>query len=260
MSGHSLPFVGGVASLAAGLATGLGALPVFLMGRITLRQETVLLGFGAGVMLAAAFFALLNPAIVAGLELTGNKYYAVLMAVAGFLSGAAIFYVSEKFLPHEHFIVGLEGADPGKLRRIWLFVIAITIHNFPEGMSVGVGFGGHDARNGLILALGIGLQNMPEGLVVAAALAAEGYRRVLAFLVALLTGLVEPVGAVFGAGVITLANTLLPAMMALAAGAMIYVISDEIIPETHRKGFERYASTSLMFGFVVMMFLDVTLG
>ena len=254
-------FTAGVlASLVAGAATGLGALPVLFLRGISPKLQDMMLGFGAGVMLAAAFFSLLSPAI----GLAGERYAllptGIGIVIAGFGVGGLMLFAADRLLPHEHFITGPEGADPGALRRIWLFVLAITIHNFPEGLSVGVGVGSGDLERGAALTLGIALQNIPEGLVVALALAGEGYRRGHAFLVAFGTGLVEPVGGAFGAGVVSLSGALLPWMLALAAGAMIYVISDEIISETHRKGFHRAATGGLMTGFVVMMFLDVALG
>jgi ZIP family zinc transporter len=255
------PFWAGVlGSFIAGSATGLGALPIFFLRRVSPRAQDMMLGFGAGVMLAASFFSLLNPAFEAGAAQFTLPTVAALVVVFGFACGGLLFFGADRLLPHEHFITGPEGADPGNLRRIWLFVIAITIHNMPEGLSVGVGFGSGNIENAFALTLGIGLQNMPEGLVVALALMGEGYRRPKAFWIALLTGLVEPVGGIFGAGVVLVATALLPWMLALAAGAMIYVISDEIIPETHRKGFHKAATGSLMFGFVVMMYLDVTLA
>jgi len=146
------------------------------------------------------------------------------------------------------------------LEAIWLFVIAITIHNFPEGLAVGVGFGSGDVGNGIALAIGIGLQNMPEGLAVALALLGEKYTRRVAFLVALLTGLVEPIGGFLGLFLIQWMQWILPYGLAFAAGAMLFVISDEIIPETHRSGFERLATYAVVVGFLVMMFLDNTLG
>jgi ZIP family zinc transporter len=254
-------FLAGVtASLVAGAATGLGALPIAFLRGVTPRSQDMMLGFGAGVMLAAAFFSLLNPAISAAAEQYSLAPWSIGVVIGGFLAGGALLYAADHLLPHEHFIIGPEGADPGKLRRIWLFVLAITIHNFPEGLSVGVGMASGDWENGTALTVAIALQNMPEGLVVALALAAEGYRRCTAFLVAFATGLVEPVGGAFGAGVVALSSAWLPWMLALAAGAMIYVISDEIIPETHRKGFQKEATSSLMAGFVVMMVLDTVLG
>jgi ZIP family zinc transporter len=210
-------------------------------------------------MLAASFFSLLNPALAAAGPASAAGW-GMAVVIGGFLLGGLLLYAADHLLPHEHFILGPEGADPGSLRRIWLFVLAITIHNFPEGLAVGVGVGSGALDHGTALALGIGLQNVPEGMVVAFALAGEGYRRGQAFLVAFATGLVEPVGGALGAGVVALSGAFLPWMLALAAGAMIYVISDEIIPETHRKGCEREATGGLMAGFVVMMFLDVALS
>ena len=153
-----------------------------------------------------------------------------------------------------------ENKDP-KLIRMGLFTaLAIGIHNFPEGMAVGVGFGGGNLPNGISLAIGIGLQNIPEGLVVALALLTHNYSRKRAFLIALSTGLVEPIGGLLGAGVVTVFLPILPWGLAFAAGAMLFVISDEIIPECHRKGFAKQATFGLIVGFVVMLFLDVTLS
>lgn len=146
------------------------------------------------------------------------------------------------------------------LARIWLFVIAITLHNLPEGLAVGVSFGSGNIDNGLAIAIGMALQNMPEGLVVALALVSEGYSRPLALGVSLLTGLVEPIGSFVGASVVSVAQDILPWGMAFAAGAMLFVISDEIIPESHRKGSERQGALGVIVGFVVMMYLDITLG
>ncbi len=139
-------------------------------------------------------------------------------------------------------------------------MIAITIHNFPEGMAVGVGFGGGNVTNGLSLAIGIGLQNAPEGLAVAVALRGLGYTKGRSFLIAMLTGLIEPVGGLIGAAAVTLAEVMLPWGLAFAAGAMLYIISHEIIPETHRHGHQSRATAGLIFGLILMMLLDVTLG
>ncbi len=251
-----IPLLGLMASFVAGCATGVGALPVVFFRRISQRLQDVMMGFGAGVMLAATSFSLILPAIGAA----GGGYIAAVTVSAGMFIGAIFLYLSDRYSPHEHFIKGPEGADAKNLRRIWLFVIAITLHNFPEGLAVGVGFGGGDIRNGITLAIGIGLQNMPEGLVVALALIGERYSVGRALLIALSTGLVEPVGGLLGAGVVTVSRPLLPWGLAFAAGAMLFVISDEIIPESHRKGFEKEATFGVMVGFVVMMILDVTLG
>ena len=180
--------------------------------------------------------------------------------VVGILLGGVFLQMAHRFLPHEHFIKGKYCKRSTNLKRIWLFIAAITIHNFPEGLAVGVNFGTGNISDGIPLAIGIGLQNMPEGLVVALALVAENYSRNYALAVSLLTGLVEPIGGVIGAGVVSVAQYFLPWAMAFAAGAMLFVISDEIIPESHRKGFEQEGTIGVMLGFVVMMFLDIALG
>ena len=163
-------------------------------------------------------------------------------------------------LDHIGELAGREGPDRSALSRIWLFVIAITLHNFPEGMAVGVGFAGGDTSNGRALATGIGIQNIPEGLAVAVSLLSVGYSRWSAFRVGLLTGLAEPVGGLFGALAVSLAEPLMPWALSFAAGAMLFIISDEIIPETHRGGYQTLATFSLLGGFAVMMYLDATLG
>ncbi|RMG72784.1 MAG: ZIP family metal transporter [Nitrospirae bacterium] len=251
-----LPVIGFTASLLAGAATGLGAIPVLFFRNISQRLQDTMLGFGAGVMLAATSFSLIIPAI----EASGRGFFSVVSVATGMLLGALFLYISDRYTPHEHFIKGPEGADPGRLRRIWLFVMAITLHNFPEGLSVGVGFGGGNLANGTKLAVAIGLQNIPAGLVVALSLIGEGYGLFYAIAVSTLTGLVEPVGGLIGIGVVSISQVLLPWGLAFAAGAMLYVISDEIIPESHRKGFEKEATFGVIVGFIVMMVLDVSLS
>jgi zinc transporter, ZIP family len=260
LQGIPIPVLGLLASLAAGLATGVGALPILVSRDISQRSRDVMMGFGAGVMLAATSFSLIVPAIDSVGERGGSDVAAASIVSGGMLLGALFLFMSDRWLPHEHFIKGPEGSNPQNLKKVWLFIIAITLHNFPEGLAVGVGFGGGDVSNGLSLAIGIGLQNMPEGLVVALALVAEKYSTRRALWIALLTGLVEPIGGLVGAGVVTVALPLLPWGLAFAAGAMLFVISDEIIPESHRNGHEKAATVGVMVGFLVMMFLDVTLG
>jgi ZIP family zinc transporter len=252
--------VGVLASLAAGLMTGVGAVPVLFGRTVSRRANDGMLGFAAGVMLSASYFSLILPGIAAGEEIYGGTVIAALIAAGGIALGAAMVAALNRVLPHEHFVSGPEGADPGALAKIWLFVIAITIHNFPEGLAVGVGFGGGDVANGLSLATGIGLQNAPEGLAVAVALRGQGYRRATAFLVALATGLIEPVGGLLGVWAVHASALFLPWGLTFAAGAMLYIISHEIIPETHRHGHQAVATTGLVVGLIVMMMLDVTLG
>jgi len=253
-------WLGFLGSLIAGLCTGIGAFGVFVIRRLSVRLEDVLLSFAAGIMLAASFFSLLLPAIKYGELQFESKDLAVFIVIVGILSGAAGLFFLHRHLPHEHFFSGHEGPDTEALSRIWLFVIAITLHNFPEGMAVGVGFAGGEVSNGITLATGIGIQNIPEGLAVSISLIAVGYSRTQSFLIGFLTGLVEPLGGLLGSFTVSFAGPLMPLSLAFAAGAMLFVISDEIIPETHRRGFENLATFSLLIGFVFMMYLDATLA
>lgn len=260
VSGADIVTYGFVGSLLAGLCTGIGALGVFALRTLSPRLEDGLLSFAAGIMLAASFFSLLLPAIEYGSLRFGSDERAVAIVIFGFLSGALALFALHRYAPHEHFLAGREGPDTDALARIWLFVIAITLHNFPEGMAVGVGFAGGDVRNGAVLATGIGIQNIPEGLAVAFSLLAVQYSRAKAFGIALLTGLAEPIGGLFGATLVWLAEPIMPWTLGFAAGAMLFIISNEIIPETHRNSYKTLATFSLLVGFVIMMFLDATLG
>ncbi len=252
------PFqAGAVASLLAGLATGIGAIPVFFFREISKEKFSILLGVSAGVMLAASSFSLIVPGIEIGESLFPG--FGAYLVAAGIISGAVFLDLTDKCLPHEHFVSGHEGPD-SRLRRIWLFIIAVTIHNFPEGMAVGVGFAANDPGGATSLAMGIGIQNIPEGLAVAMPLTGLGYARWQAAGIALLSGLVEPVGGILGAGIVSVFHPILPFALAFAAGAMLFVISDEIIPETHMQGRFRPATYGIMTGFVIMMLLDNLLG
>ena len=256
----NIVYLGLLGSLAAGLMTGVGAIPVLFSKEISVKWNNSLLGFAAGVMLSASFFSLIVPALDSASDRYGSDVIAAAIVVAGILLGALIVAGMNEALPHVHFVEGPEGVSTTHLSKIWLFIIAITIHNFPEGMAVGIGFGGGDISNGTTLAIGIGLQNAPEGLAVAVALRGLGYGKWYAFLVALATGLVEPIGGVLGAAIIAFSEPFLPWGLSFAAGAMIYIISHEIIPETHRHGHQNAATTGLLIGLVLMLFLDVTLG
>lgn len=252
--------LGFLGSFAAGLMTALGALLILIGKTVSRRGNDILLGFAAGVMLSASYFSLIIPS----LEISGEQYGAgavpALIAVGGIVLGAAAIYLLDERVPHQHFIKGLEGPKAESVRKIWLFVIAITLHNVPEGMAVGVGFGGGDTSAAATLALGIGLQNAPEGLAVALALQSEGYNKLYAFMVAAATGLVEPVAGLVGVVAVSASELLLPWGLTFAAGAMLYVISNEIIPETHRHGHHKGATAGLIAGVVIMMFLDVVFG
>jgi ZIP family zinc transporter len=197
-------------------------------------------------MLAATFFSLIIPAI---------DMSSVWIAVLGIILGAITLHLVDRFIPHFHPMLGAEG-PPSRLSKVWLFALAITIHNFPEGLAVGVSFGTGDVAAGLVVAMAIGLQNMPEGLAVALPLLREGYSRRRSLWYGTLTGLVEPVGGLLGVALVSVFHPVLPWALAFAAGAMLFVVSDEIIPESHRKGFEREATFGFMAGFVIMMVLD----
>lgn len=239
-----------------GLMTALGAVPVFFKKNVSQKLLDVMLGFAAGIMLSATCFSLVMPSI----EYGGGNFKAVMITSVGIILGAFIIDMIDKFSPHEHLIDKRREGVSSSLSQIWLFIIAITIHNFPEGMATGVGFGTENIGDGLALALGIGIQNMPEGLAVALSLMREKYSVKYAFTVAALTGLVEPVGAALGFGLVNIFKPVLPVVLASAAGAMLFVICDEIIPETHSKGYEREATYGIIFGFVIMMVLDILLG
>jgi ZIP family zinc transporter len=252
---------GFLASLAAGLCTAVGAIPILFIGRPTEQQQNVFLGFAAGVMLAASFFSLIIPGIAQAEELGASRVEAAGTIVFAVLLGAMTLSAMNRYLPVDHIaLLGKPGAAQDAMKRIWLFVAAITLHNFPEGLAVGVSFGAGDLGNGAATAIGIGLQNMPEGLAVAASLMTLGYSRNYAFAAALASGLVEPLGGLLGVSIVSLSAPLLPWGLGFAAGAMIYVVASEIIPETQRLRPSPRATQGLMVGLVAMMFLDVTLG
>jgi ZIP family zinc transporter len=245
-------------SIAGFGATTLGAIPSIFLRRLNEKVNNNLLSFAAGVMLAATVFSLLLPSIESSRAQGSSITAAVLQVIVFlFIGGFALWLINE-YVPHAHFEKGLDGVtvDIRRLRKIWLFVLAIAIHNFPEGLSVGVANGTAGAGTGLGATLGIGLQNIPEGLSVAVALHSQGYSRTYSFGVSALTGLVEIFGGLCGASVLLLSGQILPWALAFAAGAMLFIVSDEIIPETHRPGFENGATFSLFIGFALMMFLD----
>ena len=244
----------------AAAATILGTLPVLRSQQFSQRAFDTMLGFGAGVMLAASAFSLIIPGLAAAKAQGAGPWGAGLTVGCGILLGALLLYAIDALLPHEHFIKGVEGRQARRIKRAWLFVSAIVLHNLPEGLAIGVAFAGTDAVGANALTTGIAIQDVPEGLVVALALRGVGYSRMVSAGLGAASGLVEPVAAVLGAGVIGLSAVLLPWGLALAAGAMLYVISHEIIPESHRTGHEAFATGGLMLGFVLMMLLDTALG
>ena len=251
-----------IATAIAGFgATTLGAVPAFLLKRLNEKLNNNLLSFAAGVMLAATIFSLLVPSVEISQRNGATSLSAVGQAITFLSIGGFVLWSVNELVPHEHFAKGHDGiVDLGKLRKIWLFVIAIAIHNCPEGLSVGVANATGEFGTSLGATLGIGLQNIPEGLSVAVALQSQGYSKRYAFGATALTGLVEVVGGVFGASVLIISSGILPWALAFAAGAMLFIVSDEIIPETHRPGFENGATFSLFVGFGLMMFLDTALA
>ncbi|MFG0317569.1 MAG: ZIP family metal transporter [Planctomycetota bacterium JB042] len=255
------PIVQGViGGLAAGAATGLGAVMVYSLRRLSARGHDLLLSVAGGIMLAATFYALLDPAIAVARTRAASPWSAAAVVCGGVAIGVVTLWVLHRSVPHEHFVQGREGPEAETVRRIWLFVFAITLHNLPEGMAVGVGFASGEVSAGLPLAIGIGLQNVPEGLAVAAGLVSIGYRRTTAFLVSLGTGVLEALGAAFGAAAAALAESLLSWTLAFAGGAMLFVIVGEIVPETRRT--QAHGGTTIAFlgGFLLMTALHVGLG
>ncbi len=241
------------------LGTALGAVPVLVIRRMPQAVNDSLLGFGAGVMLAATAFSLIVPGIAAAEQLGLTPWLASGLICFGIMSGAfGLYLVDRKVSACPEKLVAAPG-HPIIAPRIWLFVFAIIAHNIPEGMAVGVSAGGGmpDADS---LAMGIALQDVPEGLVIALVLAAAGMSRVRAFLVGAASGLVEPVFALLCAWLVSLAEMLLPLGLALAAGAMLLVVTHEVIPESRRKGHEKLASLGLLVGFCLMMVLDTALA
>jgi ZIP family zinc transporter len=249
-----------LAGLMAAGATALGAAPMMVSRPLSDKVQDTLLGFGAGVMLAACAFSLIIPGLEAAATLGAGPWRSGGIVGTGILVGAALLLAIDYALPHEHFIKGVEGSKARAIKRAWLFVFAICLHNLPEGLAIGVAYGGTDPARATALATGIAIQDVPEGLVVALALRGVGFSRMFSIGVAAASGLIEPVGAVIGAAVVTMSSTLLPWGLAFAAGAMLFVVSHEIIPESHRKGHERFATGGLMVGFVLMMLLDTSLG
>ena len=250
--------------------TALGASLVFFFKTINKKVLNGMLGFAAGVMIAASFWSLLAPGIAMAEEL---GQVAFLTAAVGFLAGGGFLYLVDKLLPHLH--MGLDTAKSEGIKTTWqrsvLLVLAITLHNIPEGLAVGVAFGAVAAGIGtsatlagaLALAIGIGLQNFPEGAAVSIPLRREGFSRTKAFLYGQASGIVEPVAGVLGALAVIRIQPILPYALAFAAGAMIYVVVEELIPEAQREvgGSKTDISTiGAMLGFAVMMILDVALG
>ena len=234
----------------------LGALIGFVFKKISHRFSDIVLSFAAGVMLAAAVLGLILPSLDYG------GTYGLLIAVAGIFTGALCLNLIDKLVPHLHKMVGAEPEthQNTNLSKVLLFVTAIAIHNLPEGIAAGVGFGAGDPSQALIIAGGIALQNVPEGMVIIGPMLAAGVTPRKTFICAMLTGLVEVVGTLIGYFAVSIASAILPFALAFAGGTMLYVISDEMIPETHAHGSQRGATYALLVGFCVMLITDVLLG
>ena len=244
-------------AVGVGGATVIGALIGFIFKGISHRFSDIVLSFAAGVMLAAAVLGLIVPSIE-----HGGKY-GIIITVAGIFAGAASLNLMDKLIPHLHKPSGNEESEEHRnknLSRVLLFVSAIAIHNLPEGIAAGVGFGSGDTAGALIIAGGIALQNIPEGMVIIGPMLSVGVKPQKTLAIAVLTGLFEVIGTLIGYFAVSVSAAILPFALAFAGGTMLYVISDEMIPETHAHGHQRGATYALLIGFAVMLVTDYLLG
>ncbi len=245
-----------ITALGVGGATIFGSLLGFCFKKLSHKFSDIIISFAAGVMLAAAVLGLILPS----LEYGGK--YGIFITVAGVFTGAIALNLIDKLVPHIHKFIGrdTEEHNNAKLSKVLLFVMAIAIHNLPEGIAAGVGFGSGDTTGALVIAGGIALQNIPEGMVIIAPMLAAGVTPKKTFICAMLTGVVEVLGTLLGYFAVSVSTVILPFALAFAGGTMLYVISDEMIPETHTHGSERGATYALLVGFCVMLITDVVLG
>ena len=243
-------------ALGVGGATVIGAVIGFVFKNISHKFSDVVLSFAAGVMLAAAVLGLILPSIEYGGE------QGLWICIAGIFAGALCLNLIDRLVPHLHKLRGKEDEKHtgARFNKVMLFVLAIAIHNLPEGIAAGVGFGAGDTAGALVIAGGIALQNIPEGMVIIAPMLSTGMKPGKTFLIALLTGLVEVVGTLIGYFAVSVAHAILPFALAFAGGTMLYVVSDEMIPETHAHGHQRGATYALLVGFCLMLVTDVLLG
>ncbi len=245
-------------ALGVGGATVIGALLGFIFKNPSHKISDILLSFAAGVMLAAAVIGLVVPSLESGGQ------WGILITIAGIFCGALCLNVIDKVVPHLHKMTGVDiekhPDQSAKLNKVLLFVIAIAIHNLPEGIAAGVSFGSENVGHAITIAGGIALQNIPEGMVIIAPMIAAGMSRGRTFLIALMTGIVEVVGTLIGYFAVSISTAVLPFALAFAGGTMLYVISDEMIPETHAHGAERGATYALLVGFCLMLAFDFLLG
>ena len=243
-------------ALGVGGATLIGAIIGFAFKNISHRFSDIVLSFAAGVMLAAAVLGLILPSLEYGGE------YKLLITSVGIFVGAIVLNLIDKLVPHLHKPdeTDIEQHNNKSINKVMLFVLAIAIHNLPEGIAAGVGFGSGDTGQALLIAGGIALQNIPEGMVIIAPMLATGVSAKKTFFIAALTGAVEVIGTLIGYFAVSLSTFILPFALAFAGGTMLYIISDEMIPETHAHGAQRGATYALLFGFVIMLIMDVLLG
>ena len=245
-----------ITAIGVGGATVIGSVIGFVFKNISHKFSDIVLSFAAGVMLAASIFGLIIPSLE-----EGGKF-GIIITIAGIFVGAFCLNLVDKLVPHLHKFVGVDGEahKDSNLSKVLLFVVAIAIHNLPEGIAAGVGFGSDNTTEAILIAGGIALQNIPEGMVIIGPMLAAGVSPKRTFIAALMTGLIEVVGTFIGYFAVTAASFILPFALAFAGGTMLYVISDEMIPETHSHGSERGATYALLVGFSLMLLFDVLLA
>ena len=256
--------MGTLASLVAGLATVIGFVPLLFIKTLSRRSECICLSFSAGVMLAASFFSLLNPSFAEAYRIYGSNYQASLLVLMGFVFGVGFIWFVDRYVSAHSldlFKPAKEGDKPPSFyANLWVFILAIMVHNFPEGMAVGVGFSTGDFDLGMPISFGIGLQNIPEGLVVAVACLSMGHSRLKAFIICLISGLVEPIGGFCGVLLVYLSESFLPLGLSFAAGAMLFAIIHKMMFEIHEYKMQDLATFSCMIGLITMTLLDVAFG
>lgn len=244
-------------ALGVGGATVFGAVIGFFFKKISHRFSDIMLSFAAGIMLAASVMGLILPSLEYGGE------FALVKTIAGIFLGALCLNLIDKLVPHLHNLIGpddMEKHQSSNLNKVILFVLAIGIHNLPEGIAAGVGFGSGDTSGALMIAIGIALQNVPEGMIIIGPMLSAGVKPGKAFVIALITGVVEVVGTFMGYFAVSISNVVLPVALAFAGGTMLYVVSDEMLSETHGHGSQRGATYALLIGFCVMLVTDFLLG
>ncbi|MBQ6884278.1 MAG: ZIP family metal transporter [Clostridia bacterium] len=245
-----------ITALGVGMATVIGAIIGFVFKKVSHKFSDIVMSFAAGIMLAAAVIGLILPSV----ELGGK--WGLLYAIIGIFAGAICLNLMDKLIPHLHRLAGVdsENHNNANINKVLLFVLAIAIHNLPEGIAAGVGFGTGDSGQALLIASGIALQNIPEGMVIIAPMLAAGISPRKTMVCAIATGVVEVIGTLIGYLAVNIATVILPIALSFAGGTMLYVVSDEMLNETHAHGHERAATYSMIVGFCVMLILDVLLG